>query len=86
MHFSVDYTTCCINHQDNSWWGIWVNGQEGDQVDDEDKDNDGCVDEEDYIQYMPDGRGADAADADLDEIISLKRAAEVEILPQHLWI
>lgn len=53
-------------------------------MDDEDEDNDGCVDEENYVQYMPDGRGADAADADVDEAASLKLAAEVKSLPQHL--
>lgn len=31
---------------------------------DEDEDNDGCVDDEDY---RPDGRGDDAADADVDD-------------------
>lgn len=51
-------------------------------MDYEDEDNDGCVDDEDYVQYMPDGRDADAADADVDEVISPKLAAEVKGLPQ----
>lgn len=33
-------------------------------MDEEDEDNDGFVDDEDY---MPDGKGDDGADADVDE-------------------
>lgn len=51
-------------------------------MDDEDEDNDGCANDEDYVQYMPVGRGADTADADVDEVISLKLAAEEKSLPQ----
>lgn len=51
-------------------------------MDDEDEDNDGRVDDEDNAQYMPDGSGADAADADVDEVTSLKLAAEVKGPPQ----
>lgn len=43
---------------------IWVNGQEEDQVVDEDEDNDGLVDDE---EYMPNGKGDGRADADVDE-------------------
>lgn len=43
---------------------IWVNGQQEDQVVDEDEDNDGLVDDE---EYMPNGKGDGRADADADE-------------------